>query len=155
MQIYLGSDHGGFELKEKFKQYLFTQQPSLDVKDCGALLLEPSDDYPPIAWQVAQKVAKQNNNALGILFCRSGAGMAIVANKVRGIRAVELFDQELAAQAKSHNQANVLTFSGEKLTLMQAVVLFEIFMKTPFDQDERHQRRLEQINNYEKEKHEI
>mgnify|MGYP000848174484 FL=1 len=150
MKIYLGSDHGGFKLKEQFKQYLLAQHADFVTEDCGALVFEPNDDYPPIAWQVAQQVAKQTDNALGVLFCRTGAGMVIVANKVKGIRAVELNDLAIAVQAKSHNHANVIAFGGDNLSFVNLIDLFETFLRTPFDLDPRHQRRLEQINHYEK-----
>lgn len=147
MKIYLGSDHGGFKLKEEFKNYLASNHLELEVEDCGALTLDSEDDYPNFALQVASKV--QSEQDLGILLCRSGSGMVIAANKVKGIRAVEIYNEKIAAHAKSHNHANIIAFSGDYLSLSEMIKLFEIFMQTPIDKSERHFRRLQQISNYE------
>ncbi len=149
MQIYLGSDHGGFEHKESLKDYLFTKHPDFNLEDCGFFSLDPQDDYPLIALSVAQKVATANKQALGIILCRSGSGVVIAANKVKGVRAVEIYDQKIAAHAKSHNQANVITFAGDYLSFDEMTQLLETFLTTQVDTHPRHQRRLEQISNYE------
>lgn len=152
MTIYLGTDHGGFELKEAFKNYLKSKYPALLVEDCGAFTYEQDDDYPQIAFEVAEKVVAQNDpgaHSLGILFCRSGSGMVIAANKVKGIRAVEIYDQKIAAHAKSHNRANVIAFSGDYLSLVELQTLFEIFSQTEVDSSERHERRIAEIMSYE------
>jgi len=147
MKIYLGSDHGGFKLKEEFKNYLSSEHSELEIEDCGAFTYEAEDDYPKIAFEVAEKTV--SNQGLGILLCRSGSGVVIVANKVKGIRAVELYDDKIATHAKSHNQANVIAFSGDYLSLEKMIELFEIFLETEVDKNERHQRRIAQITNYE------
>ena len=85
MKVYLAADHGGFNLKEALKAYLQTQ--GYEVLDEGAHKLEPTDDYPDFMYPAAQKVAADMDSR-GIFFCRSGAGAAIVANKVKGVRAV-------------------------------------------------------------------
>lgn len=150
MKIYLGSDHGGFELKEKFKEYISRNYQNFDIEDCGAFVNDPADDYPPIAFYAAEKVAAESDSdSLGILLCRSGSGVVIAANKVKGIRAVELYNEKIAAHAKSHNRANVIAFSGDYLSLLEMISLFEIFIKTPQDSSERHDRRINQITNYE------
>lgn len=149
MKIYLGSDHGGFKQKEEFKKYLSGAHPELEIKDCGASIFEPTDDYPVFAFQVAKKVASDSDQALGILFCRSGSGMVIAANKVKGIRAVELYDEKIAAHSKSHNYANVIAFSGDYLSLSEMIKMFEIFSTTSQDESERHARRIAQITSYE------
>jgi len=150
MKIYLGSDHGGFELKEKFKEYINRNYQNFEVEDCGAFSYDPNDDYPPIAFRTAEKVvAETSNDNLGILLCRSGSGVVIAANKVKGVRAVELYNERIAAHAKSHNRANLLAFSGDCLSLLEMISFFEIFIKTPQDSSERHERRINQIINYE------
>lgn len=150
MKIYLGSDHGGFELKEQFKAYLSRNYQNLEIEDCGAFINDSTDDYPPIAFNVANKVtAETENESLGVLLCRSGSGVVIAANKVKGIRAVELYNEKIAVHAKSHNRANVIAFSGDYLSLLEMITLFEIFIKTPQDSSERHDRRINQITNYE------
>ncbi len=156
MHIYLGSDHGGFALKESFKAYLVKQHPDYKVEDCGAYLLDPDDDYPEFALQVAHKVVAmsedQDSQVLGIVFCRSGSGVVIAANKVLGVRAVEIYNETIAAHAKSHNKANVIAFSGDYLTEAQMTAYFETFMSTPVDSSERHARRLQQITHYEQQR---
>ena len=148
MQIYLGSDHGGFTLKAELQNYLADKHPELEVQDCGVFVLDPSDDYPPIALQVAEKVASAQDG-LGILLCRSGSGMVIAANKVKGVRAVELYDARIAKQAKSHNHANVIALGGDYLSLATMIEIIEAFLQTEPDQDVRHRRRLSQISAYE------
>lgn len=153
MHIYLGSDHGGFALKEQFKAYLAQKHPDLQVEDCGAYVLDPMDDYPEFALQVAHKVVAATTDfqeeALGVLLCRSGSGVVIAANKVSGARAVELYNEAISAHAKSHNHANVIAFSGDYLTIEQMIAYFEIFLQTDIDPSERHLRRLQQISTYE------
>ncbi len=153
MKIYLGSDHGGFELKEKFKEYIGRNDQTLEIEDCGAFINDPADDYPPIAFRVAEKVvADLATDSLGVLLCRSGSGVVIAANKVKGVRAVELYNEKIAAHAKSHNHANMIAFSGDQLSLTEMINLFEIFIKTPQDSNDRHERRIRQIINYENQK---
>lgn len=150
MKIYLGGDHGGFELKEQFKAYLGRNYQNLEIEDCGAFINDPTDDYPPIAFNVSTKVVTEaEGESLGILLCRSGSGVVIAANKVKGIRAVELYNEKIAVHAKSHNRANVIAFSGDYLSLLEMITLFEIFIKTPQNSSERHDRRINQITNYE------
>lgn len=150
MQIYIGSDHGGFEHKETLIDYLSTKHPNFILDDCGFFTFDPQDDYPLIALAVAEKVARAAGQpALGIILCRSGSGVVIAANKVKGVRAVEVYDQKIAAHAKSHNQANVITFAGDYLSFAKMTELLEIFLTTMIDEHPRHQRRLDQISNYE------
>lgn len=150
MKIYLGADHGGFELKENFKDYISRNDQDLEIEDCGALVNDPTDDYPLIAFRVAQKVAADSaDDCLGILLCCSGSGVVIAANKVKGIRAVELYNEKIAIHAKSHNHANVIAFSGDQLSLLEMMDLFEVFIKTTQDSSDRHERRIQQITNYE------
>ena len=84
MKVYIGADHGGFNLKEKVKHKLV--EWGFDVEDMGAKTLDPDDDYPEFAYAVAKKVSENLSASRGILLCRSGVGMDIVANKVKGIR---------------------------------------------------------------------
>lgn len=145
MKIYLGADHGGFELKEKIKQWLTHWH--YQYEDLGNTVFDKDDDYPQFAFKVAEKVAKEPQ-ALGILLCRSAAGMVIAANKVKGARAVAVFDLKSAIHSKEHNNANILGLSGDWLSEDQASQILKAWLKTPFSQDERHQRRIRQIDNY-------
>lgn len=147
MIIYLGADHGGFYLKETVKQYL--QQQGKQFEDLGALQFDKDDDYPPYAKAVAKKVLasnQQGHESLGVLFCSSGSGMAIVANKLAGIRAVAIYDEKLAKHAKVDNNANIITFGGSYTPPERAIQLISLFLETAASLEPRHQRRLAQID---------
>ncbi len=145
MTLYLGSDHGGFVAKESLKMWL--EQQGYQVTDCGAYQLDRSDDYPDFAFKVAQSVA-QDQTAYGILICRSGGGMAITANRISGIRAIEGYSENSVQHGRQDNNANVLTLAGDWLSLDQMQQMITLFIKTPFSEEERHQRRIQKIESY-------
>ncbi len=144
--IYLGADHGGYELKQTLKDWL--DQAGYQVKDLGAYELDAEDDYPKFAAAVARAVS-QNESSLGILICRSGGGMVIAANKIAGIRAVEVFNQVSAEHAKQHNHANVISLAADWMTAEEAKSIVKAFLKTSFSDEPRHQRRIKQIHSLE------
>lgn len=147
-KIFVGADHGGFALKEQAKLWL--EEWGYAVEDLGAFALDPADDYPQPALAVAEQVAGGQEGAqLGLLFCRSGGGMVIAANKVNGIRAVELASVEAAEHAKVHNNANVGSLAADWLSQEQAKAIIKTFVETEFSGAERHVRRLAQIAGYE------
>ncbi len=146
MNIYLGTDHGGFEYKEQLKPWLSDQ--GYVVTDCGAHQLEPEDDYPEFAFQVANRVA-QDTNSRGILLCRSGAGMAIAANKVAGIRAVDVVDQKSVVLAREKNDANIISLAGDWMKLEEIKKIISLFLETRFSQAKRHVHRIAQITEFE------
>jgi len=146
--IYVGADHGGYPLKEQITSWL--QKSGYRVKDEGALTLDPEDDFPVFAFGVGEQVAKKPTTNLGILLCRSGGGMAIAANKVRGVRAVECKDVRAAKHARHHDHANVLVLSGDWLTLAQAKAIIRAWLTTPYGPEPRRLRRMRQISAYEK-----
>ena len=148
--IYLGADHGGFELKEEAKQWLADW--GYQAEDLGAYSHNPQDDYPPVALAVAQEVAAEPQQSVGLLFCRSGGGMVVAANKVAGIRAVSLDSVEAAMHAKTDNGANVGSLAADWLSREQAKVIIKAFLETEFSGAERHVRRLAQIAEFEKER---
>ncbi len=147
-KIIVGSDHAGFELKELLKKYLAKKR--YFVEDAGALSCSPNDDYPVFALKVAQKVAKSKGKAVGIVACGSGAGIAIVANKVKGIRAVAVYDKYEARMTRAHNDANVLCLRSRKFNYGLSKKLVGIWLKTRFSRAKRHARRLNQIKTIEK-----
>lgn len=146
-KIYIGADHAGFKLKEKVKTYL--QKKGYHVIDLGNTSYQPNDDYPIYGWNVARAIA-QAKNALGILICGSAEGICIVANKVRGIRATIAFDKKTAAIAREHNDSNILCLSGWKTSTWKAKRIINTFLTTPFSNEKRHLRRIEQINKLER-----
>jgi len=149
MQVYIAADHGGFELKDKVKRLLL----ELDITpiDCGAETVDPEDDYPIYAINLCNKLADDNvEGAKGILICRSGVGMSIVANKVKGIYAALCSTQEQAAKAREHNNANVLCLDADYGDDQQHLDVIKAFLSTDFaGWDSRHGRRLKQILDYE------
>jgi ribose 5-phosphate isomerase B len=145
MTIYLGADHGGFELKNQLKAWLIEQ--GRQVEDCGALAFDPADDYPDYAFAVAKKVAA-NPGSLGILSCRSGAGMVIAANKVSGIRAANAVSVQDTKFNRDHDDINVIAISGNWMQIEQAKEIVQVFLDTAFSQVERHVKRLAKIANF-------
>lgn len=142
MKIFLGTDHAGFELKEAMKSYLISE--GYEVEDCGALVYDQTDDYPDFIVKVAHAVAS-NHGTMGVVFGKSGAGECIVANKIRGIRAVLGFSLDNVKLSREHNDANILSLGSQFVDIDQAQKFSLLFLKTAFSGDERHKRRIEKI----------
>lgn len=140
--IYIGADHGGFDLKEKL--ILWLSQNGYEVKDMGADSLNPEDDYPDFIIPVAEKVTGNPGN-LGVVIGRSGNGEAIAANKVKGIRAALCLNIEMARKAKEHNNANILSLGADYTDAVDAYAILKTFIETPFSNEDRHVRRLRKI----------
>jgi ribose 5-phosphate isomerase B len=140
MRIRIGSDHAGFELKELVKAHLLAR--GHDVVDAGPSS-EESVDYPVYAERVAKAVAAGEAD-FGVLVCGTGLGMGIAANKVPGVRAVQISDPEFARMARLHNDANVLTLAGRYTDITTAERIVDTFLATPFEGG-RHDRRIGQI----------
>ena len=145
MKVILGADHAGFLLKEKIKKFL--QKKKISYEDLGTLSKKPAD-YPDYAFKVAQKVAKQKD-IRGILICGTGTGMVIAANKVKGIRAVAAYDAYSAKMSRSDNNANVLGLRGRLFPYRKIEHIIELWLKTPFNREKRHERRINKIAKYE------
>ncbi|MBU0760934.1 MAG: ribose 5-phosphate isomerase B [Nanoarchaeota archaeon] len=144
VDIFLASDHAGFKLKEKLKTYL---QKLHQVEDLGPFSYNPKDDYPDFASKVARKVSK-NKNSKGILVCSSGVGMAIAANKFRGIRAVTAYDAFTARFSREHNNTNILALRAKNFSFEKTKKIISIWLKTPFSNEERHKRRIRKIGKW-------
>lgn len=139
-KIALGSDHAGFKTKELIKSVL--DEMSIPYEDFGTHTTD-SCDYPDYAHAVGAAVAK-NEDQLGILACGSGIGVCIAANKVKGIRAALVFNEEMAMLSKQHNNANVLCL-GERTTDAKTIpAIVKTWLKTEFEGG-RHQKRVEKI----------
>lgn len=139
--IALGSDHGGYELKQEIKKYL--DENRFEYKDFGCNSTEACD-YPEYAKAVAQSVAKGECEK-GILICGTGIGISMAANKVKGIRAAVCTDCFTAEATRLHNDANILALGGRVVGPGLAVKITETFLNTEFSGDERHKRRIAQI----------
>ncbi|HYV26282.1 MAG TPA: ribose 5-phosphate isomerase B [Candidatus Eisenbacteria bacterium] len=141
--VALGADHGGFDLKESLKEHLAKQ--GWRVTDFGTNSTA-STDYPDYAQAVAQSVAEEDHE-LGLLVCTSGVGMSIAANKVPGVRAALVFDEEMAGLARKHNDANVLCLSAKYTQLEQAKKMVDAFLNSQFEGG-RHERRVGKIETH-------
>lgn len=140
--VAIGSDHGGYELKETLKNHL-VEKGAL-VADLGANS-PAATDYPDFAQAVAKNVAEGKSN-LGVLICTTGVGMSIAANKVPGVRAALVFSEEMAKMARQHNNANVLCIGGKITPAEQAKKMIDAFLAAEFEGG-RHERRVNKMEN--------
>src|SRR5579862_813230 len=141
MKIANGADHSGFELKNQLRDEL--RKAGHEVHDCGAAALDPEDDYPDYARQVARAVGSGADQR-GILVCGSGAGMAIAANKVRGVRAIVGENVAEVRLTRQHNDVNVLSVGARFMDPKEVREAVRAFLETPFEAG-RHQRRVDKI----------
>lgn len=139
--IALGSDHGGFALKQEIIKYL--EENRIEYRDFGSYS-ENSCDYPEYAKKVANAVVSGGFER-GILICGTGIGVSIAANKVKGIRCALCHDCFSAKATREHNDANVLAMGGRIVGPGLALEIVDIFLHTEFSHDERHMRRIGQI----------
>ncbi|MBW2964882.1 ribose 5-phosphate isomerase B [Candidatus Woesearchaeota archaeon] len=146
MKVIIGSDHGGFRLKEKVKAYL--DRRGVSYEDLMPEHKE-GDDYPDIAAKVARKVAGKKG-LKGILVCGSGTGMVIAANKVKGIRAVAAYDAYTARMSRTDNDSNLLCLRGRTFPMSRSLSITDTWLKTPFSGKDRHKRRLAKISRMER-----
>jgi len=147
MIIYFGADHGGFELKAHLMEVLRSQ--GYEVEDMGDTKIVEDDDYPDFARAVAEKVATDTERQRGVLICRSGVGMDVVANKFANIRSVLAISGDHVYAARHDDDVNILTIASDFTDKAQAEKMLEVFMTTPFGADQRYKRRLEKISEIE------
>lgn len=143
--ISLGSDHGGYELKEEIKKYL--DEIGIEYKDCGTDSKERTD-YPIFAERVAKSIQSKECDS-GILICKSGAGMTIVANKFKGIRAALGINEEVSRASKADDNINVLVLPAQYITLSGAIASIRAWIATEF-KGGRYSERLQMIKEIEK-----
>lgn len=149
MKIFLGTDHAGFALKEKIKQWL--EEWSYEVEDFGAYKLNEQDDYPDFIVPVAKAVAEDPENRRGIILGGSGQGEAMVANRFPDVRAAVYYGGPvgIARLSREHNDANVLSLGARFVSENEAKEAIKLWLETPFTNEERHKRRLEKIDTIE------
>lgn len=145
MQIFIGADHAGFKLKEELIKFL--KKSKINFKDAGAFSQERVD-YPDFAFSVANSVSK-NKSSKGILICGTGTGMVIAANKVKGIRAAVIYDNYSAEMSRKDNNTNIACLRGRNFSAKKALRLIKIWLKTEFSKEQRHEKRIKKISNYE------
>lgn len=143
MKIVIGSDHRGYPLKEQIKKYF--DNSKIEYKDVGTTSTE-SVDYPDYA-KLAGAAINEENFDYGVLICGSGIGVSMAANKVKGLRAVNANNNNMAEMARKHNNANVICFGSDFIDYEKAIRFFEIFINTRFEGGERHERRLAKLEN--------
>lgn len=141
MKIALGADHGGFNYKNKIKEYLVST--GIEVLDVGTFSAE-SCDYPDIAHKVAKSVASGDAEK-GILVCGTGIGMSIAANKIFGIRAALCSDTFSAKATREHNDSNILCLGERAIGEGLMLEIVKVWLETPFSNEERHKRRIDKI----------
>ena len=140
MKIVIASDHAGYAYKNKIKEFL--KNKGIEVIDVGTNSLD-SCDYPIFAYEAAKKVAGGEAD-FGVLVCSSGEGIAIAANKTKGIRAGIAYNDEVAGLMRQHNNANMISFGASFMKLEDVLRRIDIFLSTPFEGG-RHERRVNEI----------
>lgn len=145
MKIVIGSDHGGYELKNKIVEFLKAQ--NYKIEDFGTHSKE-SCDYPLIGFEVAKAVADGKADK-GVLICKTGVGMAIIANKLHGVRAAACYDMEMARSSREHNDCNIIVLAANYVDFKKAKAMLKVWLQTEH-LGERHARRVKQIRDIEK-----
>lgn len=141
MLVGIASDHRGYELKKKILEKYN------NMVDYGTDSTE-STDYPKYAFKIGEDIRDKKID-LGILICGSGIGMSIACNKVKGVRCAKVNNKEEVKYTRNDNDTNVIAFS-EKISIEDAIEMIDTFINTPFSNEEKHQRRINLITDYEK-----
>jgi len=139
--IFLVADHAGFSMKEKIKRLL--DEDGITYQDLGTFSDKPVD-YPPYAKLLAKAVL--HSGGRGVMFCGSGEGMAIVANRFAGIRAAVVWSTVVTREAREDNDVNVISLPARHLTIGEAWSIVRTFLSTTFSYADRHKRRIKQID---------
>ena len=144
MKIYIATDHAGFELKNRLKEFLKSMK--YDVEDCGAFVFDSLDDYPDFILPAAKKVA-DNKNSKGIILGGSGQGEAMAANRIKGVRAVVYYDgpNEIVKLSRVHNNANIISFGARFVSFEKAVEVLNIWLNEEFEGG-RHKVRIDKLD---------
>lgn len=163
--IYLATDHTGFELKNKVKEFL--EKEGYKVEDCGAFNFDPDDDYPDFISKAAEAVSRDPENSKAIIFGGSGQAEMMVANKFKRVRCALFYaglapvraaditgrmssdPYEMIRLTREHNDANMLSIGIRFVTDEEALKVAKLWLEAPFPGDERHVRRIEKIRKIE------
>ncbi|OLP01981.1 ribose-5-phosphate isomerase [Mycolicibacterium porcinum] len=146
MRVYLGADHGGYELKQAIIEHL--RETGHEPIDCGAYSYDADDDYPAFCIAAAEKTVA-DPGSLGIVLGGSGNGEQIAANKVPGARCALGWSPETASLAREHNNALLIGIGGRMHTVEQALAIVDAFLSTPWSEAPRHERRVAIMAEYE------
>ena len=147
MKIYIGSDHAGFEMKKVLVSHL--ELMGHEVVDKGPDHLDPTDDYPDFVALVAEGVAEEGSDAMGIVIGGTGTGEAIEANRLFGVRAAVYYGGpvEIIKLSREHNDANILSLGARFISEEEGKRAVDLFLETKFSGDERHKRRILKLDN--------
>ncbi len=143
MKIYIISDHGGFNLKKYLADSL--NRDGLDINDLGPFEYNIADDYPDYVPLLAETI----NNGFGVVICKNGVGVSMLANKYRGVRAALVNTPEQAKTARTDDNANIIALPADFIDEQTALQCVKTFVETSFSNDERHIRRLKKVENIE------
>jgi ribose 5-phosphate isomerase B len=146
MRVHIGSDHAGFEVKNRLVETL--RVDGVDVVDHGPHVYDALDDYPPFCLRTAEAVVA-DEGSLGVVLGGSGNGEQIAANKVAGIRAALAWSLETARLAREHNDAQVVSVGARMHPFDEVLQIVEVFIRTPFSGEARHERRIGMVSAYE------
>jgi len=143
--IFLGTDHAGFRLKTKIRDMLDSQ--GYKVVDICAHPINRKDDYPDHIFPVAKEIARSKNKAKAIIFGYSGQGEAMVANRIKGVRAAAYYggSKKILKLSREHNDANILSIGAHFVSTSQAKAAVKLWLNTPFSQAVRHKRRIKKL----------
>lgn len=146
MQIFIGSDHNGFDMKRELVEALV--RDGHEIIDEGDERLDPQDDFPQFAERVVRAMkASGDPDARGILICGSGQGMCMAANRFKGIRASLVWNRHEARAARNDDDSNVLCLPARSITLGEAIRIVEAWLATPFAGAARFKRRIRELDN--------
>lgn len=151
MRVHIATDHAGLELSKYLVDSLTAE--GYEMVDHGPTEYDPLDDYPSFCINAALAVKADREaglDSLGIVLGGSGNGEQMAANKVEGIRAALAWNHDTAALAREHNNAQVVAVGGRQHTVEEALEIIRVFLKTPWTGEERHERRINQMNEYER-----
>ena len=147
MRVYLGADHAGFEFKNQIIDHL--RETGHEPIDCGAYTYDAVDDYPAFCIEAARRTVA-DPESLGLVLGGSGNGEQIAANKVPGARCALAWSVETAQLARQHNKAQLIGIGGRMHTLPEALAIVDAFLATEWSNEERHQRRIDILSEYER-----
>ncbi len=144
-KIYIGADHAGFDMKSTLVEYL--RRGGYEVIDEGDSSKHPDDDFPQFAGRVIHGMAGDaSSNVLGVLVSGEGQGMAMAANRFKGVRACVGWNQDTVRAARNDNDCNVLCIPARSLEFEQVVGILQTWLATPFSEAPRFKRRIEQLD---------
>lgn len=147
MRVHIAADHAGFELKAHLIEHL--REQGHEVTDHGYETYDKLDAYPPVCFAAGEAVVA-DPGSLGIVIGGSGNGEQIAANKVAGVRAALVWNEEISSLAREHNNANVISLGARQHSLEEATRFVDVFLSTGYDPESRHQSRIDMMSDYEK-----